>query len=62
MMYGAQQDEYDFHKAGFDRSILDQFLTLSGFCNIQMSIGFGLFNDTSEKVFRGTPISLNVWA
>ncbi|RHY34781.1 hypothetical protein DYB32_000665 [Aphanomyces invadans] len=62
MMYGGQTDGHDFHKTGFDRVILDSFLTEAGFCNVTRVKSFGLFQDTSDLVFQGKSISLNVVA
>ncbi|KAF1332790.1 Acetylglucosaminyltransferase, partial [Globisporangium splendens] len=62
MMFGAQLDAYDVHKVGFFAPLLVDFLERAGFCEIERVDNFGLFNDTSAMVFRGTPISLNVQA
>lgn len=62
MIYGAQSDEYDYHKVGFDESILTTFLRQAGFCGIERTGSFNLFNDTSETAVKGVPISLNVAA
>lgn len=60
MMMGGQVEPFDFHKTGFSLDILSNLLTHQGFANIRRVKGFGLFKDTSELVFGGVPISLNV--
>ena len=60
MIYGAQSDEYDYHKVGFDEMILTVFLRQAGFCRIERTGSFNLFNDTSEIRVSGIPISLNM--
>ena len=62
MMYGAQVDEYDFHKIGFDEAILHTFLRDHKFCNIERVHSFNLFQDTSEMSYGGYRISLNMVA
>ena len=62
MMYGAQVDQYDFHKMGFNEAILTAFLTQSNFCEIERLDSFNLFQDTSELIYSGYKISLNVVA
>ena len=55
-------DGHDFHKTGFDEDLLAQLLTSVGFCEVRRVTSFGLFDDTSEKIFAGQPISLNLAA
>jgi predicted SAM-dependent methyltransferase len=62
MIYGGQVDAHDFHRVGFDEQVLAQLLAACGFCEVRRVRSFGLFEDTSEKEFRGVPISLNVAA
>lgn len=45
---------------GFDKIILSYFLEQHGFCDIERSGSFNLFNDTSEAVYLGKKISLNL--
>ncbi|KDO20905.1 hypothetical protein SPRG_14136 [Saprolegnia parasitica CBS 223.65] len=62
MIYGGQVDAYDYHKAGFTLPILRSYLNDAGFCKVQHVRSFGLFADTSDLVFHGRAISLNVVA
>jgi predicted SAM-dependent methyltransferase len=62
MMYGAQVDEYDYHRIGFDESILATWLKMHKFCDMQRLRSFNLFSDTSDMVYAGYEISLNVVA
>jgi hypothetical protein len=45
---------------GFDNVILTYFLGQHGFCDIERTGSFNLFNDTSEAVYMGRKISLNL--
>ena len=60
MMLGGQIDEFDYHKAGlwFEQMVL--VLKHAGFSNVQRVERFGLFKDTTEQVFDGQRISLNI--
>jgi predicted SAM-dependent methyltransferase len=60
MIMGGQVEPFDFHKTGFTFNILCGILTEHGFRNFRRMRSFGLFKDTSELVFGGVPISLNV--
>jgi len=62
MLYGGQVDDHDFHKVGFDEALLAQLLHACGFCEVRRVSSFSLFTDTSEKEYKGVPISLNVAA
>jgi predicted SAM-dependent methyltransferase len=63
MMYGAQTDDMDYHKVGFDETLLAAFLSETGFCDIERVESFNLpFKDTSDMVYAGYMISLNVIA
>ena len=63
MMYGAQMDDSDYHKIGFDETLLASFLMSSGFCDIERVGSFNLpFTDTSDMVYAGYTISLNIVA
>ena len=62
MLYGGQVDDHDFHKVGFDEALLAQLLSACGFCEVRRVSSFSLFIDTSEKEYKGVPISLNVAA
>ena len=60
MICGGQIDEYDFHKCGFTFDLLGARLHSHGFCNIRRVESFGLFEDTSKKMFDDVCISLNM--
>lgn len=63
MMYGAQMDEMDFHKVGFDQDVLAYFLSQADFCEIERVGSFNLpFHDTSDMKYGGYTISLNMLA
>lgn len=62
MMFGGQLDEAGFHYIGFDLELLGVHLYKAGFVDIRRVRSFGLFADTSEMLFHGIPISLNVEA
>ena len=61
MMFGAQSDEADFHYVGLNEEMLRLFLEQAGFVEIVRVSGFGLFDDTSNLVYK-LPISLNMTA
>ena len=62
MMFGGQEDAFDFHKIGFFEELLSLFLLNAGFKNPQRVAEFGLFDDYSSLNFLGTSISLNMIA
>lgn len=62
MMFGGHTNQYDYHVVGLNEVFLSDFLTLSGFTNLRRVKKFGLFNDTSNKIFKGVAISLNIIA
>ncbi len=62
MMFGGHLDRFDYHVAGLDQDFLASFLEDAGFINLRRVSSFGLFKDTSEMLFKGVPISLNVIA
>ncbi len=62
MIFGGQEDAFDFHRVGLTWDFLCHFLQQSGFTRIQKIEEFGLFNDCSSIRFFGTLVSLNVEA
>lgn len=62
VIYGAQSDEFDYHKVGFDFGVLRALLHQNGYCDIERVGSFNLFNDSSEIAMFGRKISLNVAA
>ncbi|MBI5792157.1 MAG: methyltransferase domain-containing protein [Rhodocyclales bacterium] len=63
MMFGGQIDANDFHCIGLNLDILLEYLRLAGFSRVDCVQSFGIFNDTSNCVVEGIPVSLNlvVW-
>ena len=62
MMFGGHVDEYDYHLVGLNEEFLNSYLYHAGFVNARRVKGFGLFDDTSNMVFKDTAISLNIIA
>ncbi len=62
MMFGGHIDKYDYHVVGLNQDFLSEFLAKAGYTNLQRVPAFGLFSDTSDMVFKGVPISLNMTA
>jgi predicted SAM-dependent methyltransferase len=62
MIFGGHVDKYDYHYVGLNQDFLASFLGMAGFVNLRRVPRFGLFDDTSNLVFKDTPISLNVIA
>ncbi|MCE9641681.1 MAG: methyltransferase domain-containing protein [Betaproteobacteria bacterium] len=61
IMFGSQMDEADFHYVGLNEEILTAYLQDAGFTDIVRVEKFGLFDDTSNMVYK-LPISLNMTA
>jgi hypothetical protein len=62
MIYGGHVDQYDFHQVGYNDEIMTAFLRESGFQGCRRVLSHGHFDDTSEMVFKGKRISLNMEA
>ncbi|MDC3121181.1 methyltransferase domain-containing protein [Candidatus Pelagibacter sp.] len=62
MIFGGQDDQYDFHYYGYNFEVLEDYLKSSGFKQIEKVESFGLYDDASEFKPYGFPISLNVIA
>jgi len=62
LMYGLQEDAYDFHKIGLTGKLLSAFLEHAGFSDIKRVKPFGIFNDWSGRAVNGHLISLNMEA
>ncbi|MCF8069234.1 MAG: methyltransferase domain-containing protein [Desulfobacterales bacterium] len=60
IMFGGHVNEYDFHLTGLNRDILEMFLRGAGFTNIIKVDDFGFFKDSSTRLYKGTPISINL--
>lgn len=61
MMFGSQINPADIHYVGLNEEILTAFLQNAGFIDIVRVDKFGLFEDTSNMVYK-RPISLNMVA
>src|SRR5262245_32947651 len=62
MMFGGHADEHDRHEIGFNKEFLTHFLRSAGFVDLRRVESLGQFGDSSELVFKGERISLNVVA
>ena len=62
MIFGGHMDAHDYHLVGLNQEFLVGFLAAAGFEAMQRVPRHGLFDDTSDMVFAGTPISLNLTA
>ncbi|MDZ4851158.1 MAG: methyltransferase domain-containing protein [Pirellulaceae bacterium] len=63
MIYGGQQDPYDYHHIGLNWQVLIDLLGNAGFRLARRVDQFGLFpDDCSTYDYLGIPISLNVIA
>lgn len=63
MIFGGQQDPWDFHKVGLSWEFLSSYLRQAGFSSCKRVREFGLFeNDCSTIAYGGQLISLNVEA
>ena len=62
MIFGGQTGPHDFHATGFDEENLAEYLEAAGFCELRRRETFGIFHDTSDMLFHGIPISLNIAA
>jgi protein O-GlcNAc transferase len=60
MMFGGQTTPHDFHQIGYCFEFLVDYLREVGFESVEHVESLGLFNDTSEFVFSGHRISLNL--
>lgn len=62
MIFGGHLDAYDHHRVGLNQDFISAYLARAGFERLQRVNRHGLFDDTSDTVVAGTPISLNVKA
>jgi predicted SAM-dependent methyltransferase len=60
MIFGGHVDAHDYHLVGLNQEFLAGFLQAAGFDRLQRVPRHGLFEDTSDMVVAGTPISLNL--
>lgn len=62
MIFGGHVDAFDYHLVGLDQEIATAFLHDAGFASDDRVKNFGLFQDTSQMLFGGVPISCNLVA
>lgn len=62
MMFGGQQDEFDFHFIGLTAEFMTDFFKSAGFSQVKRVASLGLFNDTSNYEPYGVAVSLNMIA
>jgi len=62
MIFGGHTDPHDYHLVGLNDEFLYGYLVNGGFVGIQRVERFGIFDDTSEMMVKGTLISLNMTA
>lgn len=60
VIYGGQTDAHDFHHIGYTFDFLVDMLRDAGFQSVEHVESLGLFEDTSELVFLGQRVSLNL--
>jgi predicted SAM-dependent methyltransferase len=60
MIFGGHTDAHDYHQVGLNEEFLAGFLKAAGFDTMRRVSAHGLFADTSDMVYAGVPISLNV--
>jgi predicted O-linked N-acetylglucosamine transferase (SPINDLY family)/predicted SAM-dependent methyltransferase len=62
VVFGGQEDPYDYHHVGLTFEFMCDYLAAAGFSRVERSGDFGLFHDESRQKFNGEPVSLNVIA
>jgi predicted SAM-dependent methyltransferase len=62
MIFGGHVDRFDYHLVGLNEEFLRGFLGSAGFVDARRVARFDLFNDASNLVMLGKPISLNLTA
>ena len=62
MIFGGHGDQYDYHVTGLNEEFLTVFLRSAGYISITKVDTFGLFDDTSNMVYKDVRISLNLIA
>jgi len=61
MIFGGHVDPHDHHIVGLYEEFLAGYLYATGFVEVRRVQRHGVFRDTSDMVFAGTPISLNLY-
>lgn len=62
IIFGGQEDRFDFHAIGLTLEFLVEFLAAAKFDTFEQVKAFDLFDDCSVLSYAGTPVSLNVIA
>jgi predicted SAM-dependent methyltransferase len=62
MIFGGHVDAHDYHLVGLNEDFLGALLLEAGLVQVQRVARHGIFNDTSDMVFAGVCISLNMTA
>lgn len=62
MMFGGQTNAYDFHRIGYCFDFMADYLRDVGFTSLEHVESLGVFKDTSNLVYQGHLISLNLIA
>ena len=62
MIFGGHVDDHDYHLVGLNQEFLGALLLEAGFVEVQRVARHGIFADTSDMVFAGVCISLNMTA
>ena len=62
VIFGGQQDDFDYHYFGWNFEFLKNYLRASGFRKADRVKSFSMFNDTSDFAIYGQTISLNLIA
>jgi predicted SAM-dependent methyltransferase/transposase len=60
VLFGGQTNEFDFNLMGFSLDFMVDYLAQAGFASVEQVPSFGLFNDPSDMMIDGIPISLNL--
>ena len=61
MIFGGHVDAHDHHIVGLNEEFLAGYLYATGFVDVRRVQRHGIFRDTSDMVFAGTPIGLNLY-
>jgi len=60
MIFGGHVDTHDYHLVGLNQEFLAGYVLSAGFDRAERVARHGLFSDTSDMIFAGQPISLNI--
>ncbi len=62
IIFGGHLDRYDYHLAGFNQEFLEDFLKRAGFIDVREKEDFGIFKDSTTRLYKDIPISINLTA